>query len=165
MLKIFFKISLVTVLGVLMFGGIVVAQTKEPNDCCKARATFQVTVGNTEYTINSGAYIITDTAGPVCDLDQDGITDNLGTDPLKDKDWGFFCFLATIHLVTKWLFVVLMLFVTIMIIYGGFLIITSAGDPEKSCKGRKVVTYAAIGLAVALLARVIPSLVRFVIGV
>ena len=78
---------------------------------------------------------------------------------------GFCCMLNTIYKVTDWLFYILILLVTIMIIYGGFMYITASGDPAKAEKGKAVLTYAIIGLAIALLAKVIPSLIRFVIGV
>lgn len=78
---------------------------------------------------------------------------------------GFCCLMNTIYKVTNWLFYILILLVTVFIIYGGFVIITASGDPEKAGKGKQILTYAIVGLAIALLARVIPSLVRFIIGV
>ena len=52
-----------------------------------------------------------------------------------------------------------------MIIYGGFTIITAAGSPEKAGKGKSIITYAMIGVAVAVLARIIPSVVQYIMGV
>jgi len=80
-------------------------------------------------------------------------------------DFGIIIVLGYLNFITGWLFYILMLISTIFIVYGGFKVVTSAGDPEKAGAGRKVVTFAVIGFAVALLARVVPSLVRFVIGV
>ena len=40
--------------------------------------------------------------------------------------------------------------VTIMVLYGGFQMMTAGGDPEKFTNGRKTVLYAAIGLVVVL---------------
>ncbi len=179
------KILLTICLLVFLVGGAytVLAQAKQANECCRIRSAFTLNAtdglggitDDVDLTSNSLALQLNDDASiGFCDLDEDGEADTvielgvtLGTDfvIVKTKDWGMVCFLGTIHLVTTWLFYILMLLVTIFIVYGGFLIVTSAGDPEKSGKGRKVITYAAIGLAVALLARVIPSLVRFVIGV
>jgi len=42
---------------------------------------------------------------------------------------------------------------------------TSAGDETKISKARALLTYMAIGLVVAALAKVIPTLVRAVIGI
>ncbi len=94
------------------------------------------------------------TANTTCDLTVD-----------NQENCGFCCMMNVIYKVTTWLFYILMLLVTVFIIYGGFIIITASGDPEKAGKGRQILTYAIIGLAIALLARVIPSLVRFIIGV
>lgn len=40
----------------------------------------------------------------------------------------------------------------IMVLVGAFQLMTSSGDPEKVSKGRKTIMYAAIGLAIALVA-------------
>ena len=48
------------------------------------------------------------------------------------------------------------------VIYGGILFIKSEGDPGKVAKGKKTLTYAAIGIGIALLASVI---VNTIIGV
>lgn len=48
----------------------------------------------------------------------------------------------------------------IMVLVGAFQMMTSAGDPEKFSQGRKTLTYAAIGFAVALLATGITSLIN-----
>lgn len=43
------------------------------------------------------------------------------------------------------------LIAVLMIIYGGVMIVTSAGDPAKADKGKKILTYAAIGIVIILL--------------
>ena len=47
----------------------------------------------------------------------------------------------------------------VMIIIGGFKLVTSGGDPAKAKSGRSTVIYALIGLAVAVLAQVLVNLV------
>lgn len=83
---------------------------------------------------------------------------------VSDDKCGMCCILNSIFTVTDWIFYLLTLFVVIMIIFGGFSIITASGDPEKAAKGRSILTYAIIGLAIALLAKLIPSLVSFIMG-
>ena len=51
---------------------------------------------------------------------------------------------------------------TAFIIYGGFMYLTSSGDPSKVRKGRQILIYAVIGLVVVLAAAAITN---FVIGV
>ena len=77
---------------------------------------------------------------------------------------GICCMMNSVLLVTDWIFYVLTLVVVIMFIWGGFSYITAAGDPEKAGKGKKILTYGIIGLAIALLAKAIPSVVRFIVG-
>ena len=43
------------------------------------------------------------------------------------------------------------LIAVLMIIYGGVLVLTSAGNPEGADKGKKILTYAAIGIVIILL--------------
>lgn len=42
------------------------------------------------------------------------------------------------------------------LIYGGFIFITANGEPAKVTKGRLIITYALVGLAVTLLAGFLP---------
>ena len=73
--------------------------------------------------------------------------------------------LNVIYTVTNWIFYILTLLAVLFIIYGGFTYLTSSGDPTKSAKGKSILTYAIIGLSIALLAKFVPSLVKFIIGV
>jgi hypothetical protein len=49
----------------------------------------------------------------------------------------------------------------IMIIWGGFSIVTAGGDAQKVGNGRKTITYALVGLVIVAMAQII---VRFVLG-
>ncbi len=51
----------------------------------------------------------------------------------------------------------------IMVLVGAFQIMTAAGDPEKFSKGRKTITYAAIGLALALIAGGVPYIIKSIL--
>ncbi|MDO8584530.1 MAG: hypothetical protein Q7R85_00185 [bacterium] len=52
----------------------------------------------------------------------------------------------------------------IMVLYGAFQILTAGGEPKKFEEGRHTIIYAAIGLAVVLLASGIVSLVGNILG-
>lgn len=54
---------------------------------------------------------------------------------------------------------------TIMILVGAFQMLTAAGNPENFEKGKKTILYAAIGLGVLLLAKVIIAILQSVLGV
>jgi len=63
----------------------------------------------------------------------------------------------------SWLFAILLVVVAILVVYAGFNFITAAGDTDKINKARSTVTFAAVGLAVALLAKAIPAIVELII--
>jgi hypothetical protein len=51
-----------------------------------------------------------------------------------------------------------------MAIYGGFNIVTSSGDPKKMETGRKIFTFALIGLVIALIAKFLPYVIIFFVA-
>jgi hypothetical protein len=53
---------------------------------------------------------------------------------------------------------------TLMIIIGGIMYITSAGDPQKVSTAKRLLLWAVIGLAIILLAKGLISLIRSVLG-
>jgi hypothetical protein len=55
--------------------------------------------------------------------------------------------------------------VSIMVIVGGFQILTAAGDPEKFKTGRKTILYATVGFAVILLAGGVVSIIQNILGI
>jgi hypothetical protein len=80
-------------------------------------------------------------------------------------DWGIICFLNAVYYVTDWVFYILMLAVMIMILIGGFLFLTAGGSTDKVSKAGKVIAFSIVGLLIGLLARVIPSIVKYVSGI
>lgn len=81
------------------------------------------------------------------------------------KPCGVCCLMNALYTITDWVFIVTIAIVMLFVIMGAFTFVTSAGDPEKTKSGRLYITYAAIGLAIGLLARAVPGIVRMVIGV
>lgn len=63
-----------------------------------------------------------------------------------------------------WMFWALMVLGVAMFIVGGYIYATSAGEAEKVGKATKTLLYAAIAIAVGLIARGIPVLVATFIG-
>jgi hypothetical protein len=47
-----------------------------------------------------------------------------------------------------------------MVLWGGFQMMTSAGDPEKFSTGRKTIVYAAVGFFVVLLANSVATVIQ-----
>ena len=52
----------------------------------------------------------------------------------------------------------------VMVLIGAFYIMTAAGDTTKLTKGRDIITYTVIGLAVLLLAKGLISAIRYALG-
>jgi hypothetical protein len=78
---------------------------------------------------------------------------------------GMCCALNSVYTIIDWLFVFLIAVTTLMIIYGAFLFVTSSGNADTTKKARDLILYAAVGLAVAFLAKAIPSLIKVILGV
>ena len=69
-----------------------------------------------------------------------------------------------LNAVLDFLFILAMTIGPLMIIIAGAMMITSAGDPAKTLKARQMILWTAIGIAVILLAKGLPSLVKSVLG-
>ena len=54
--------------------------------------------------------------------------------------------------------------VAIMVLVGGFQIMTAGGNAEKVSSGRKTILYAAVGFVIVLLAESVVSIIQSVIG-
>jgi Type IV secretion system pilin len=66
--------------------------------------------------------------------------------------------------VTNFLFTIAIPLCGIIILIGGFQMMTAAGNPEKFSKGRKTLLYAVIGFVVVLLAGSVATLIRSTLG-
>jgi hypothetical protein len=70
---------------------------------------------------------------------------------------------GAIQLIEKaanWLLYVIIALAVVLIIYAGFLYLTSGGDEKKTAEAKNYIVYAVIGIAIALLARGIVLLVK-----
>ena len=77
---------------------------------------------------------------------------------------GACCLMNSIYTVTNWIFLIIIIIAGIFILLGAFNIITAGGSPEKANVGRSYIIYAVAGVIVALLAKVIPTVARNIIG-
>ena len=74
------------------------------------------------------------------------------------------CLIDKIYVWTGWVFTLIIALSILFALWGGFMLMTAAGEPEKVATGRKWITWAMIGIAVALVARAIPFLVAQLIS-
>ena len=80
-------------------------------------------------------------------------------------EWGTVCLLDSVYNVTDWIFYGLLSLVSVFTIYGGFLIVKAGDNAEDVGKGRQYVVFATVGLIVAFLSKLIPSIAQGIIGV
>ena len=73
-------------------------------------------------------------------------------------------FLDTIRNAINWILGILATVALVICLYGGFLMVTAAGDEKKYQKGLGVLKYAAIGLAIIGLSWMIVSVVFWFVG-
>ena len=135
------KILSVLVLGIMLAGLVVpvISQAEELPSECK----MKYDVGVTECPIK----------GDDCKLSVQGDV------------CGLCCLLNTVYTVTSWVFVLMMALAVILIVIGGATYMLATGDPDKAAKGKSIITFAIIGLAIALIARFVPPVVKFIMGV
>lgn len=62
------------------------------------------------------------------------------------------------------LYIIAIPIVTIMVLYGAWLILTAAGDPARLGQGKKTILYAIIGFIIVLIAGGIPALITQILS-
>jgi len=65
---------------------------------------------------------------------------------------------------TVYFFYTVIIITVIMVVYAAFLYITAGDDTEKTTKARRTLTYAAVGVAVSLLAVGFPTIIEGLAG-
>jgi|GEM_PF-3011666 len=74
------------------------------------------------------------------------------------------CLFGTILYVVDLIFMIVMIVVVIFILLGAFTIMTASGSEEGIKKGRTYIVFALVGVAVALMAKALPWILRTIIG-
>ncbi len=77
---------------------------------------------------------------------------------------GLCCLLGTINYAVNWIFTFMIALTIIFVLLGAYNILTAAGSDEKITKGKNYIMFAAIGLALALMARAVPAIVKYIAG-
>ena len=143
-------ISLITFLFVL-------AQ-EEPIKCCVLKHDVpKLCNGTCEAGHCAAGENITECGGTACPTPVYGLS--------TPGIWTVICTLSTIYYVTDWIFYISLLISGVMVLAGSFMIATSAGNTQQWQKGKDIILYAMIGLAVALFSKIFPGIVKFFLGV
>ena len=53
----------------------------------------------------------------------------------------------------------------IIIVYGGFILMSSNGEPAKTTEGRRIITYALVGLIIMFVAQALVKMIAGILGV
>lgn len=86
----------------------------------------------------------------------------LAIDPLKEADVPTTptALVTWMEVILDWVFSIVMILAILFMLVAAFLFLTAGGSPEKIATARQMLIYAIIGIGVALLAYVIPYIIR-----
>ena len=122
------------------------------NECCIIRHAIGK-IPPDAANIAAGA-VVAPSMGATCDM----------TVTVATPNWAAYCTLDTVMTISDWIFWIAFVLAGIVIVYGGIMFMTAAGDPEKAGKAKKVLAYGIIGIVVAIVAKFIPGIAKFFIG-
>ncbi len=122
--------------------------------CCRINHDLKALAGDASGP-NKGEIAGPDVSSP-CDV---------GTVNYISASWAAYCTIDAIYTITDWVFWIVLVLAVLMFVIGGGMFVAAAGDPERAAKGKKVIIYGIIGLVIALLAKLIPAVARFLVGV
>ena len=159
MKKIISFVVLSVLLTALILPGLTSAQSQTPKECCLTNNRV-IDLGDA----TNDCAVTHKVAAPDVTAAGECLSAAVANDVCGNEDWGMYCLVNTIRSVTNWIFYLLMIFVVVMIVIGGATYMLASGDPEKAGKGKSIIIYAIVGLVIALIARLIPSVVKMIVG-
>jgi hypothetical protein len=155
MKKVLISLALLTVLAAPL-----AALAQGPQECCTLSRAIRIEGPNplgtgTVFFVYPANAVVGPTSGVLCN----NVTVTVGT-----PNWGMLCLINTFNGIVNWVFTILIILVVFFTILGAFTIVTASGKAEQVTTGKNYILYAAIGLAVAFLARAIPGVVTAIVG-
>ncbi len=143
--------------------GVVWKSGKVNGQDCSADTPCEISKNMTVGPIEDGSSVgsqcsLPNSSGPIAE----GTTQSVEK---YSKDWSIICVIGTLNAVTNWIFFLMLALAVILSVIGGATYMTAMGDAEKATKAKSIITFAIIGLAIALVARFVPPIVRFIMGV
>jgi len=140
--KTFIALSLVSLVMGMVLAPAVLAQTEIPGGC-KMRVELSGRVPDDWQCPGQGE---------PCEFSEEG------------SACGLCCTMSVVYYAADLVFLFLIAMVIIFVLWGAFEILQSSGNPDRLDSGRNKIAFAAVGFGLALMARAVPSLVRFLIG-
>jgi len=157
------KILSVFILSVLLVGLampiLVGAQDQTLKECCIMSQTVDLGGG---VTCDKGEVAAPDSSAAA--LCTGGTWCSAASTDATAQQWGMLCLVSTIYNVTNWIFYLMMIAVVIVFVIAAAWFMMAGGDPEKTSKAKGMMTLGIVGLVIALIAKLIPSVVKLIIG-
>ncbi len=159
------KILSILILGILLIGLVApmaaLAAEDQIKECCKI--SQKIDAGDPG-VCNGG-----DVAAPdllkAAACNPDVTAGTLCPSPVAELgNWGMFCLLNVVYIVTNWIFYLMMIGVVIVFVIAGAMYMMSSGDPEKTKSAKNLMIFAIVGLIVALIAKLVPSVVKLIVA-
>jgi len=183
-MKKFLSILILTILVAGLIAPLAASAQKEKlKECCTIRQDMSwkkgtIKVGSGTDMNNVTGNVLADdcSAGTYCKLMKNStIGQREGTVcPTADKDtatvsaysdqWGMICLVNTVIYVTNWIFYLMIIAVVIVFVIAGAMYMMAGGDSEKTKGAKGLMIYGIVGLVIALIAKLIPSVVRLIVG-
>jgi hypothetical protein len=93
-----------------------------------------------------------------------GITDVIEV-PQGARNWRFTNFLNVVNTIIDWMFTILLVLSVVFILWAAFKYLTAGGDEEKVGAAHKMLLWAVVAIAVALLSQGVIFIVQELVGV
>ena len=149
------KILIGLVLLTILAAPLAALAADAPQSFCKLRRDISLDEGGGTDSVYTKGTIVGET-GDACG--------NPSSGTCKTPNWGMLCLLNTFNGIIDWMFAILVILSVFFTILGAFRMITAGGKSENVTEGKNYILYAAIGLAVAFIARALPGVVKAIAG-
>ena len=80
------------------------------------------------------------------------------------EDCGMCCLLNIIYSVTDWIFYLMIVAVVIVFVIAGAMFMMAGGSTEKTKSAKFMMILGVVGLVIALVAKLVPSVVKLIVG-
>jgi len=157
------KILTGIILGALLLGGMGVlaaepvpggAQT--PNSCCIIRHDMDSIKPDVDGIIKDGVVV-----GPKGVKPEDC---SIGTTIQETPNWAAYCALDTVLTISDWIFWIAFIIGAVIIVLGAIMFMTATGSPDRAAKAKSVLTFGILGIVIAIIAKFIPGIAEFFMG-
>ncbi len=138
-------------------------QGLRPSGCCQLKHAIKV-MGESGQEYVKGDYV----GVPVPTGDTDAKMYNCPAHNgvyNSEPHWAGLCTIDGVMTFSEWIMWIAMIITTVAIVYAGIMYMTAGGVPARIQKAHQIFYWSLIGILVAVGARLIPSVIRYFVGV